>query len=153
MKQRFIQISLFLLLLTFWSCKKEDMFLDRLEGTWNIDRLERHEIHPDGSVITLTDEKNVGTLSMKLATIDGLSLDNLKDFEFNYTENGNAVNQIGVLKVDEQAKRVIILGGDCIQCDIAYTVETNKKNEQVWSTFSYDQQSYLSYKLTYTLRR
>ncbi|MCB0650636.1 MAG: hypothetical protein KDC85_05120 [Saprospiraceae bacterium] len=153
MKQRFIQISLFLLLLTSWSCKKEDMFLDRLEGTWNIDRLERYEIHPDGSAITLTDEKNVGTLSMKVATIDGLTLDNLKDFEFNYTENGNAVNQIGVLKVDEQAKRVIILGGDCIQCDIAYTVEINKKNEQVWSTFSYDQQSNLSYKLTYTLRR
>ncbi|MBK8556346.1 MAG: hypothetical protein IPL65_11520 [Lewinellaceae bacterium] len=135
-------------LLLFTACKtKEDRYLDRLEGTWTIDRLERKEIHTDGSVTVLTDERSVGTLNMKVATLDNLELENLKDFIFDYTENGLQKYVEGVLKVDEQAKRVIVLGGTCIQCDLAYTVDVNKKGKQVWSTYSYDASTGNSYKL------
>ena len=153
MKKLTYTLSLAFLLLLIFSCRKEDIFLDRLDGTWNIDRLERYEIHEDGSVTTLTDEKNVGTLSMKVAEFNGQTLENLKDFTFDYTENGQPLMVEGVLKVDEQAKRVIILGGDCIQCDLAYTVEKNEKKKQVWTTFSYDQTNNVSYKLTYSMSK
>ena len=141
-------------LLLLSSCKnKEDRYLNRLDGTWAIDRLERKEIHSDGSVLVLTDERSVGTLSMQVATIDNVELDNLKDFVFDYTENGTPKHVEGTLKVDEQAKRVIVLGGVCIQCDLAYTVEENKRGKQVWSTFSYDAPNDRSFKLTYTMSK
>ena len=145
-------VSLFVVF--FFSCKtKEDRYLDRLEGTWTIDRLERRQINADGTVEVLTDERSVGTLTMVVATYGDLDLESLKDFVFDYTENGQPVHVEGTLKVDEQAKRVIVLGGTCIQCDLAYTVEVNQKGKQVWSTFSYDSQNNRSFKLTYTMSK
>ncbi|MBK8490073.1 MAG: hypothetical protein IPL49_03980 [Saprospirales bacterium] len=145
----------FLLLVTFLvvSCSKENQYLNRLEGDWNIENLVRTEIHWDGTINVLSDETDAGEFSMVVSTLGDLTLDNLLDLTFSSVEHGQPFSAAVVIKVDEQAKRVIALGGDCIQCDLAYTIEENKPNRQVWSTFSADEANQLTYKLSFTLKR
>lgn len=135
------------------SCSKEDRYLNRLEGDWNVESLVRVEIQWDGTVKVLSDERDAGTFTMVTATFDDLTLDNLLDLSYSYVENGQTFSGQEVVKVDEHAKRVIFLGGDCIQCDLAYTIDENKPNRQVWSTYSNDEANQVSYKLTFTLVR
>lgn len=139
------------LLVLALSCTKEDRYLNRLEGDWNIDNLVRTEIDWDGTIKVLSDETDAGEFSMVVSTFDGLTLDNLLDLTFTYVENGQTFSGQEVIKVDENARRVIVLGGDCIQCDLAYTIEENKPNRQVWATYSADEANQRTFKLTFTL--
>lgn len=146
-------LLLLLPILSLVSCSKEDRYLNRLEGDWNIESLVRLEISWDGTIEVLSDEKDAGTFSMVTSTLGNLELENLLDLTYSYVENGQTFSGQEVVKVDEDARRVILLGGDCIQCDLAYTIDENKPNRQVWSTYSNDEAKQFSYKLTFTLVR
>jgi hypothetical protein len=144
-------LLLLLPILFLVSCSKEDRYLNRLEGDWNIESLVRLEISWDGTIEVLSDERDAGTFSMVTSTFGNLELENLLDLTYTYVENGQTFSGQEVVKVDEGARRVIFLGGDCIQCDLAYTIDENKPNRQVWSTYSNDEAKQVSYKLTFTL--
>jgi hypothetical protein len=147
-------LSISLLGIFFSSCSKEDKTLDYLLGEFNVAHLERYEVHWDGKVVQLADETDAGTFNFEVATSSaGSLLESLRDVTYDFTENGQTTSGDLTLKVDEEAKRIIIFGGACIQCDLSYNIEENSRNRQIWATHTPDNANKLTYVLRLTLER
>jgi hypothetical protein len=151
MKKLFTILSL-TLFLGFSGCKQADEKLeDRLDGLWNITHYENIKIFNDGTVEVVAEADNAGFFSFYRDYLD------LSIFDFEYTANGSTNSGSGLYyMIDDHAKRFIIIGGECIGCDISYTIEENKKNKQVWSTYDLEQQGLSTdfvYKKTFVLER
>jgi hypothetical protein len=152
MKKLFTFISL-VLVLGFSGCKQADEKLeDRLDGLWNITHYENVKIFNDGTVEVVAETDNAGYFNFYRDYLD------LTVFDFEYTANGSTNSGTGLYySIDDHAQRFIIINGNCvIGCDISYTIEENKKNRQVWSTYDLEQQGLSTdfvYKQTFVLER
>lgn len=136
MKKLFALLSL-TLFLGFSGCKQADEKLeDRLDGLWNITHYENVKIYNDGTVEVVAEANDAGFFNFYRDYAD------LTVFDFEYTANGNTNSGNGLYySIDDHAQRFIVYGSGCvIGCDIAYTIEENKKNRQVWSTYDLQQQ-------------
>ncbi|MBI1226537.1 MAG: hypothetical protein GC192_14985 [Bacteroidetes bacterium] len=125
------------LTLILTSCQPDEIkYPDALIGTWTITKSERMGILSDGSVDKFEDIENAGTLDIFEATPPA---ETFKEFVFNYTNfQGDKVTLNSLIYTDEDKRRVSfskVLCGSPFECDIVWTVEENKKNKQVWSTY------------------
>ena len=128
---------LLLLPLLLWQCKEEKAkYVDQLDGEWNIERSERMHIREDGSLEYFEDIENAGRIEIFEATPPAVTL---KEFTMEYTNfEGTPVFLNSLLYTDEGSTRVMmskVLCDSPFECDIVWTVETNKKNRQVWAAY------------------
>lgn len=147
MKKSFFSIILiFCTLLVISSCQKDERFEKSLEGTWNITKVENIKIFNDGSVEVVGEQEDAGTFKFYY------DYSNLSVFDFTYIINGNTQHgELVYYGIDDHAKRIIIYGGMCVDCDIAYTIEKNSGNKLEMSTYDLEQQG-LSTDFVYKLK-
>lgn len=130
-----ISLLLSSLVILFTGCQKDKQLEKHLEGTWNISHYENIKIFNDGTIETIAESENAGTFTFYK------DADDLLVFDFSYTANGTTQSGEGVdFIIDDHAKRLIIVGGLCIGCDKAYTIEENSAKHQVWSIYELHQQ-------------
>ena len=134
MKQYFFGLAI---LAAFVGCQPDEFdYPDDLKGEWRIVRSERMGILPDGTIDKFEDLDNAGTLNIFEATP---SAESFKEFMMTYTNyQGTLVNLHSDLYTDEDKRRIgfsQVLCNSPFQCDIIWTVDENKKNKQVWSTY------------------
>ncbi len=126
------------LALLFSGCQKDDQLEKRLEGNWNIAHYENIKIFNDGTTEMVAEADDAGYFMFYKDVLD------LMIFDFSYTANGTTASGSGVnFLIDDHAQRIIIINGKCsgiIDCDLAYTIEENTSNRQVWSIYSLQQQ-------------
>lgn len=128
-------IGSLIILVFLTSCQKDERFDKKLQGTWKISRLQNTKIFNDGTVEVLADTEDAGSFTFYLDD-SGLEV-----FDFEYTYNG--ITEQGKLvyyKIDDHAKRLVVFGGACISCDIAYTIEKDSRNKIEISTYTLQQQ-------------
>lgn len=130
-------ILLFLSVIFFVACKDDKFtYPDKLDGEWTIERSERMLIHQDGSVEVFEDIENAGKIDIFEPSPPA---ETLKEFTMDYTNFlGEQVFLNSLLYTDEVSSRVMmskVLCDSPFECDIVWTVDTNKKNKQVWSTY------------------
>jgi hypothetical protein len=134
MKKIFPLLVLSILIL-FAGCQKDDKLEKRLEGNWNIAHYENIKIFNDGTTEVVAEADDAGYFLFYRDP------SNLPVFDFEYTAGGNTQSGSSVYyMIDDHAKRVIIIGGTCIGCDLAYTIDENTSKRQVWSIYSLQQQ-------------
>ena len=126
-----------LTIVLFFSCKGDEFkFPDKLDGDWTIVRSERMAILADGSVDVFEDIENAGTLQIYEPSPPA---ETLKEFRMLYTNYlGDQVDISSLLYTDEASSRIgfsKVLCNSPFECDIIWTVDENKKNRQVWSTY------------------
>jgi len=123
------------LILFLTGCQKDERFDKKLQGTWNISKLQNTKIFNDGTVEVLADTEDAGSFTFYLDD-SGLEV-----FDFQYTYNGiTKQGKLVYYKTDDHAKRLVVYGGSCISCDIAYTIEKDSRNKIEMSTYTLQQQ-------------
>jgi len=115
-------------------CKdKQQRYLQRLEGRWNLVTETITIINPDGTVNFESEDFDVGEFA--LTNEDGL------DYFLNYTltlADGTVEAGPNPFQNDEQNKRVIFYNYFCLDefdCDLVATVEEDKSSRQVWNWY------------------
>lgn len=152
MKKSFIHISLFIsALLIISSCQKDERFEKSLTGTWQITKVENTKIYNDGTVEVIGEQEDAGSFYFYY------DQSNLTAFDFTYYLNGQK-NQGSLMyySIDDHAKRLIVFGGMCISCDIAYTIEKSSGNKMEMSTYNLVQQGLptdFAYKLKFYMKK
>lgn len=132
--------------LFFSSCQKDERFEKSLEGIWKITKVENVKIFNDGTVEVVGEQKDAGTFKFYY------DYSNLSVFDFTYLINGNTQHgELVYYGIDDHAKRIIIYGGMCVDCDIAYTIEKSSGNKLEMSTYDLEQQG-LSTDFVYKLK-
>lgn len=137
MKNIFITSFAAFSILFLMNCKADEFkYPDDLEGTWKITRSERMAIFPDGSIDKFEDLENAGSLEIFEATP---AAETFKEFIFTYTNfQGDNVGLQSLIYTDEDRRRVSfskVLCDSPFECDIVWTVDTDEKKKQVWSTY------------------
>ncbi|MEL7531582.1 MAG: hypothetical protein AAFN10_09755, partial [Bacteroidota bacterium] len=127
-------LSCILLGLLSSSCRdKQQRYLQRLEGKWNLVSETITIINPDGTVNFESEEFDVGELA--LTNEDGL------DYFLQYSltlNDGTVLAGPNSFQNDEQNKRIIFYNYFCpdiLDCDLVATVEENKSGRQVWNWY------------------
>ncbi|MEM6343739.1 MAG: hypothetical protein AAF927_07655 [Bacteroidota bacterium] len=127
-------LSCVLLALSTTACRdKQQRYLQRLEGKWNLASETVTIINPDGTVNFESEEFDVGELS--LTNEQGL------DFFLEYTltlNDGTVLAGPLPFQNDEQNKRIIFYNYFCsdpFDCDLVATVEEDKSSRQVWNWY------------------
>lgn len=120
--KKFITLSALLIAVafTFSGCSKEKALTKRLVGTWNIDKYDGTITDAGGGLATPFSFSNVGTYTFKD--------DNTGSYSFvilGTTDNGtiNWTNTENTVTITESGEPTLI-----------YTVTTNEKTRQVWTT-------------------
>lgn len=136
MKKRFFTITLiFSTLLILSSCQKDERFEKSLEGIWKVAKVENIKIFNDGSTEVVGKQDDAGSFNFYYDE------SNLSVFDFTYVINGQTKHgELVYYGIDDHAKRIIIYGGVCIGCDIAYTIEKSSGNKLEMSTYDLEQQ-------------
>lgn len=137
---------IFCALLMITSCQKDERFEKSLTGTWKITKVESTKIFNDGTVEVVDKQENAGSFNFYYDN------SNLSVFDFTYLLNGQTQHgELVYYGIDDHAKRIIIYGGVCISCDIAYTIEKSSGNKLEMSTYDLEQQG-LSTDFVYKLK-
>ena len=136
MKTKFI-ITGILSIAVLVSCNKEERLMKRLEGNWRIDKSVKTIHYADGHEEVIEDISDAG----KLILSEGSS-DNEKQYDFLYIDkNLDTMRSYNVLVTDEYNNRMIMTDAytDTTGAkNIVWTIEKEKKNKQVWSTYGVD---------------
>lgn len=131
---KILLLSCLFLGLLLSSCQdKQQRYLQRLEGRWNLVSETISIINIDGTVNFESEEFDVGELA--LTNEKGL------DFFLSYTltlADGTIAAGPNEFQNDEQNKRVLFYNYFCtddLDCDLVATVEEDKANRQVWNWY------------------
>lgn len=126
----------FALTVTLLACSKyEFRWVKKMEGTWNVTNYNVTEIDSTGNSTTLLDQNDAGTYTLSESSIDNIKLEGIFDLKKDIKLNGTHYSDSYTGTIDEEGMRIKLFGGTCIQCDSFYTIEVNKKNEQVWTRY------------------
>ncbi len=132
-----LTLSIAMMAILFTSCSKEKKLANRLEGTWNIDKLEGTITPAGGGAGTPVSFTQVGTFTFK---DDGTGSNSI--VLFGQTENGtfNWTNTATTVTITQSGQTPTVL-----------TVTTNEKTKQVWTATETDATTTSTF--TYTLSK
>lgn len=136
-------------LLVLCGCTREDEITAALDGTWTIRNYDRTLIHASGQVDSLLHEENVGSWTFSQDAFTG---DVSRYYVFAYNGSQGVQSQQGYVQIAEGGQRFILIGGTCIGCDDAYTIDAFSPSSMTLSTYS-TQSDTLIYKLQMELQK
>lgn len=125
-------------LFAFTACNKDEKMLDKMEGNWKIESSVKTLHYADGTEQTLEELNNSGTLVMSAGSSDAI-----KNYTFFHVDsNDDTLNATGELVTDEYRTRMVMTNAftdtSGTQKNIVWTIEKERKNTQVWSTYGVD---------------
>jgi hypothetical protein len=129
------------LLLT--NCNKEKKLMKNIIGNWVITSSEKSTIQSDGNVSVY--EKVEATTNKLVIYEDPASEENLMYDLFFVDLNNDTIKKTNKLVTDERNRRIILqkaLSDSTTMCDLAWTIESEKKNSQTWSIYGVDSTFY-----------
>lgn len=137
--RKFISYITLLFLILSVSCTRQQMIEDTLTGHWNIAHYERTKIDTTGQRTVLLSEENVGRWSFYIDTIQAweyTSIDNAYHlYGFLYDGAQGVQYDTGVVRISEEGRRFIIVGGN-INTDIHYNIDEFNGKEMLISRYS-----------------
>jgi len=124
------------------ACNKDEKMLGKMEGNWKIESSVKTIHYADGTVETIEDLSNAGTMVMSAG-----SSDDIKNYTFFHIDSNNdTINTAGELVTDEYRTRMVMTNGytdtSGTKKNIVWTIEKEKKKKQVWSTYGVDSTLY-----------
>lgn len=118
-------------------CNKDEKLMERMEGNWTIENSVMKIHYVDGSESTVEDLSNTGRL-----IISAGSNDLEKNYDFFYINSQlDTMQAKDILVTDEYRSRMVMVNGYTDTTggkNIVWTIEKQKKNKQVWSTYGVD---------------
>jgi hypothetical protein len=120
------------------ACNKDEKMLEKMEGNWQIESSVKTIHYADGTVETMETISNAGTFVLAAG-----SSDDIKSYTFFHIDSNNdTMNTSGDLVTDEYRTRMVMTNGytdtSGAKKNIVWTIEKEKKNKQVWSTYGVD---------------
>lgn len=119
------------------ACKKDEKLMERMEGNWTIVSSVKTIRYADGSESVFEDLSNTGQL-----VISKGSLDLEKNYDFFYIDRFlDTMQAKDILVTDEYRNRMVMVNGYADSTglkNIVWTIEKQKRNKQVWSTYGVD---------------
>ena len=119
------------------SCNKEERLMKRLEGNWKIESSVKKIIYADGHEEIIEEISDCGKLVLSES-----SADNMKQYDFLYVDkNQDTTKSYNLLVTDEYNNRMVMTDAYTDTTgsrNIVWTIEKEKKNKQVWSTYGVD---------------
>jgi ribosomal protein S4E len=110
------------------SCNKEKQLSRRLEGVWNLDKIEYTDAEDATWSYSLT---NAGTIEF--------NEDKSGKFNYSYTVNGETYKNSESFKWENTEETVIITGSsNSGDKERIFTVDENDRKQQVWSNTESD---------------
>lgn len=137
MKTKYILTGLAAVLL-LTNCNKEKRMMKGLEGNWRIESSTKSIFKQDGTEEVFESISNPG----KLVVSAGPSKE-IKQYDFFYVSSTlDTMKAANTLVTDEFNRRLIMTGGftdtNGVVRNLVWTIEKEKKNVQVWSTYGID---------------
>ncbi|MBI3136626.1 MAG: hypothetical protein HYZ14_18265 [Bacteroidetes bacterium] len=137
--KKFTAIVLFSALL-FTACNKEKKLMEGLIGNWNIEESERAYLHGDGSEEIYETLTNAGKLIISEDAEN--PSETSKHYKLTFIDSAqDTLEAEDMLITDEKNKRIILLhalNDSTAQTNMVWTIEKEKKNQQVWSLYGTD---------------
>ncbi len=120
------------------ACNRDEKMLGKMEGNWEIESSVKTIHYADGTVQTMEDLSNAGTMVMSAGPSD-----DIKNYTFFHIDSNNdTINSAGELVTDEYRTRMVMTNAltdtSGVQKNIVWTIEKEKKKKQVWSTYGVD---------------
>lgn len=125
------------LVLTFSSCHRDEMLMNRMEGNWTVDEsiITYHFASGGEQVIETTSN------SGRLVITEGSS-DLEKNYDFFYVnQQGDTISAKSLMTTDEYRTRMVMMNAlvdSTGSRPIVWSIEKQKRNKQVWSTYGVD---------------
>lgn len=123
--------------LLFSSCNRDEALMKRMEGNWIISSSVITYYGADGSEQVVEDLSNTG----RLVISDGSS-DLEKNYDFFYINTQlDTIQAKDILVTDEYRNRMVMMNAisdSTGKKPIVWTIEKQKRNKQVWSTYGVD---------------
>ena len=124
-------------LFTLTSCNRDEKLMKRLEGNWNIENSIITYHFADGTEQVVEDLNNTG----RLVISEGAS-DLEKNYDFFYINSQlDTIKAKDLLVTDEYRSRMMMMNAlvdSTGNKPIVWTIEKQKRNKQVWSTYGVD---------------
>lgn len=124
-------------LLLWTACNKEEQLMKRLEGNWRIESSIKTIHYSDGREEIMEELNDAG----KFIIAEGAS-DNEKQYDFFFVDsNMDTMKSQNQLVTDEYNNRMVMVNAYSDTTgskNIVWTIEKEKKNKQVWSTYGVD---------------
>lgn len=122
----------------FTACNKDEKMLGKMEGNWGIESSIITYYYADGTVQTVDNITDAGTLVMSAGASD-----DVKNYTFFHVDSNNdTINSSGELVTDEYRTRMVMTNAitdtSGTMKNIVWSIEKEKKNKQVWSTYGVD---------------
>lgn len=120
------------------ACNKDEKMLKKMEGNWEIESSVKTIHFADGTTQVMDETSNAGTMVMSAG-----SSDDIKNYTFTHIDSNNdTLNSTGELITDEYRTRMIMTNAytdtSGTMKNIVWSIEKEKKNKQVWSTYGVD---------------
>jgi hypothetical protein len=120
------------------SCNKDEKLMKRMEGNWKIYNSVKTIHYADGSESVYESLDNTGRL-----IISEGSSDNEKHYDLLYIdEQGDTMKSADLFVTDEYRSRMVMVNAytdtSGAKKNIVWTIESQKKNKQTWSTYGVD---------------
>ena len=117
------------------SCDTAQREAKQLEGRWTIVKSERWRIDPDGTTEKFEDLEDAGYMEFTYGIIE-------KQVVMDYTNfRGTSSSLATLFLVDDNGERIrfgAVLCNDIFNCDLVWNVETDRRNQQVWTYYYTD---------------
>ncbi len=125
-------------LFTLTSCNRDEKLMKRMEGNWNIESSVITYHYANGTEQVIEDLSNTG----RLVITEGNS-DIEKKYDFFYINSQlDTIQANNQLVTDEYRSRMVMTDAliDTVNGNkpIVWTIEKQKRNKQVWTTFGVD---------------
>jgi hypothetical protein len=125
------------LILLFAACNRDEMLMKRMEGNWIVDQSIITYHFASGGEQVIEDLSNTGRLVISQGTSD---LE--KSYDFYYINAQlDTIRAKDLLVTDEYRNRMVMMNAVIDSSGskpIVWTIEKQKKNKQVWSTYGVD---------------
>ena len=115
-------------------CKKDEKLMERMEGNWTIESSVKKIHYANGTEQTIEELSGTGML-----VITAGSSDLEKNYDFMYIDGqADTMQSRNILVTDEYRSRMVMVNAYADSSgshNIVWTIEKQKKNKQVWSTY------------------
>lgn len=121
--KNFLFLSLVALLATACFSSKEERYVQRMVGTWDVAEIQLDSVGADGTHRTLFTGENVGTFTFAPSFDNGSSF---TEITYDYTVRGNRVTFSGSATFDEEVERMQVYFENCnetFNCDGMYELQ------------------------------